>query len=108
MILFKSFTGQAPTEADPVDRRQAVSSSGGSWQFSTHWGRQPLASVSQFRKMTGSVERTWKGRHPCLDSAYPELALPFALSAIVLPLFAENKVSTLHGREFQLLSDDRK
>ena len=91
MTLFKSFTSQALTEADPVDRRQALSSNGGSWQFSTHWGRQPLASVPQLRITTRSVERTWKGRHPCLDSAYPELALPFALSAIVLPLFAENR-----------------
>ena len=27
------------------------------------------------------------------DSAYPDLALPFALSAIVLPVFAENRLS---------------
>ena len=82
VIPFKSFTSQAPTEADPVDRRQALSSGGGSWQFSTHWGRQPLASVPQFRKMARSAERTWKECHHCLT--LHTLTLPCLLLSLPL------------------------
>ena len=55
-------------------------------------------------------------RH-CLDSVYPDFALPFSVSLLLsspsLPLSSPflqetESVSALHRREFQFLSDNRK
>lgn len=96
-----------------VDRAQALSFGVRSWRFSTHLagGRgMALDWCPPVYENGRSVGRSWRGCRHCLDSVYPDFALPFSVS---LPLSSPSlqeteSVSALHRREFQFLSDDRK